>query len=860
MADREDEISAQLPGSWTAVWDENESDYYFWNTDTDEVTWDDPRKPKREPSVKLPAGWEEVVDDKSGDVFYWHPETDTTQWEIPTAADTPTKAAATAATPAGGKKKRGVIMAESYDAAGSDFKPPVYKKAPSAVATLKKAIAASGFIFASLGESEIEQVVAAFKPVSIKTGHEIIRQGDKGDNFYVVESGDFDIVVNGTKVATRGAGDYFGELALMYNAPRAASVVASTPANLFALDRQTFRHMVASSREDQVAAVLRGLRDVPLLKSLTDEQVERVAEAVQIIDFKAGDTIIRKGEAGSKAQTFYMVRSGSVICTDIGAGDKKLDDVTLGPGTYFGERALLMDEPRAANVTATEKTVCMTLNRRAFINLMGPLQEVLDNNLNLRVLSSVPMFGKLSHREKDKVVAAFKAFRLAKGKSLASAGAPLSGFYVVKSGVVVVSDSGSEVERIKAGGYFGQAALRASTRSPHDYAAAEADTEVFHIDKATFEATVGATMAEVEARAEADVAAANAKDDASSAAASGSGSSSSSSSSANGVPVPPMQDSIAFEDLEVLRTLGAGTFGRVKLVRHRPTGNAYALKMLQKAQIVAYGQQKNILNERNVMVQVSHPFVLKLFATFKDTNCLYMLLELVQGGELFSLLANQETGYLESASAKFYAACTISGLAALHSKNILYRDLKPENLLIDAEGYIKIVDMGFAKVVPDRTYTLCGTPEYLAPELVYGKGHNKGVDYWAVGVLIYEMLCGSSPFAHESNDQMAICRRIVKGRYSYPSWMRDRDAKDLVNKLLCQKVSSRLGCKRGGVQEIFDHKWFRGVSWQSLEAKRIAAPWTPPLKDAFDDTHFEAYEEEDDIEAYDGDDDWCADF
>lgn len=797
----------------------------------------------------------------AADIFYWHPESDTTQWEVPTEADTPLKHSGKAA-PAGGasKKKRGVIMAESYDVAEAGWKPPVFKKAVASVATIKKAISEAGFIFAGLGATEIEQVVNAFKPTPVAVGEEIIKQGDKGDAFYIVEKGDFDIIVNGTKVATRGAGDYFGELALMYNAPRAASVVASVASTVFALDRMTFRHMVASSREDQLAAILKGLREVPLLAKLTDEQIDRVADAVQIIDFKPHDVIIRKGEAGDKASTFYMVKSGDVVCTDIGSGDKKLDDVKLGAGAYFGERALLKDEPRAANVSAVTKTVCMTLNRRAFNNLLGPLQEVLDNNLNLRVLSSIPMFGRLSHKEKDAVVSSFRAVRLASGKAVAAKGAPLSGFFVVKSGSVRVASSGANVETISPGGYFGKDALRTSTSSPYDYTAAEDGTELFTIDKPTFEKVVGATMVTVEARTAAEVEAANAADagpsGAEAAAASGAGG-----SSASGVPIPAYQSSLALRDLDIIRTLGAGTFGRVKLVRHRPTNGAYALKVLQKAQIVAYGQQKNVMNERNVMCMVNHPFVLKLCATYKDRNCLFMLLELVQGGELFSLLANQETGYLPADEARFYAACVVAGLEALHNKSILYRDLKPENMLIDAQGYIKIVDMGFAKVVADRTYTLCGTPEYLAPELVYGKGHNKGVDYWAVGVLIYEMLCGSSPFADESNDQMKICKKIVKGRYTYPGWMRDRDAKDVVNKLLTQKVTSRLGCKRGGVADVKGHRWFRGVDWDALEAKRIAAPWVPPLKDPFDASHFDPYDEDDEVEPYvDDGSAWEADF
>lgn len=143
----------------------------------------------------------------------------------------------------------------------------------------------------------------------------------------------------------------------------------------------------------------------------------------------------------------------------------------------------------------------------------------------------------------------------------------------------------------------------------------------------------------------------------------------------------------------------------------------------------------------------SHPFILKLYQTFKDQSKLYMLLEFVQGGELFSVLHTPQNDGVPDAQAKFYAAGVLLGLAYLHGKDIAYRDLKPENCLIDKHGYPKVVDFGFAKVIQGKTFTLCGTPEYLAPELVLGRGHNRAVDYWAYGILLYEMEAGYSPFS-----------------------------------------------------------------------------------------------------------------
>lgn len=152
-----------------------------------------------------------------------------------------------------------------------------------------------------------------------------------------------------------------------------------------------------------------------------------------------------------------------------------------------------------------------------------------------------------------------------------------------------------------------------------------------------------------------------------------------------------VRNAIAFDDLEMRTTLGRGSFGRVKLVVHKTTGETYALKILQKSEVVAFGQENNIMNEKRVLQSVNHPFILKLYSTYKDGDRLYMLLELVQGGELYTRLQSDETqGRVPVKDARFYAACSVDALGYLHSKSIVYRDLKPENLLIDGDGYIKV--------------------------------------------------------------------------------------------------------------------------------------------------------------------------
>lgn len=160
----------------------------------------------------------------------------------------------------------------------------------------------------------------------------------------------------------------------------------------------------------------------------------------------------------------------------------------------------------------------------------------------------------------------------------------------------------------------------------------------------------------------------------------------------------------------------------------------------------------------------------------------------------------------------------------MHSLNIIYRDLKPENILIDGEGYLKLTDFGFAKYCESRTYTLCGTPEYLAPEVLLNKGHGKPVDWWTLGILTYEMLAGIDPF--NDDDPMAIYQKILKGKIKFPKDF-EKDAKSLVKHLLVADVTKRYGCLKNGANDVKNHRWFKAIDWYKISQRKVPAPFLP---------------------------------
>ncbi|KAK3990594.1 camp-dependent protein kinase type 2 [Cladorrhinum sp. PSN332] len=297
----------------------------------------------------------------------------------------------------------------------------------------------------------------------------------------------------------------------------------------------------------------------------------------------------------------------------------------------------------------------------------------------------------------------------------------------------------------------------------------------------------------------------------------------------------------SLNDFEMQRTLGTGSFGRVHLVQSKHNQRFYAVKVLKKAQVVKMKQVEHTNDERRMLAEVKHPFLITLWGTFQDARNLYMVMDFVEGGELFSLL--RKSGRFPNPVAKFYAAEVTLALEYLHSRNIIYRDLKPENLLLDRHGHVKITDFGFAKRVPDKTWTLCGTPDYLAPEVVSNKGYNKSVDWWSLGILIYEMLCGYTPF-WDGGSALKIYENILRGRVKYPAYIH-ADAQNLLERLITADLSKRLGNLYEGSKDVRNHPWFAEVTWDRLARKDIDAPYTPPVKaGAGDASQFDKYPEE----------------
>uniref|UniRef100_A0A3B5MZH7 Protein kinase X-linked n=1 Tax=Xiphophorus couchianus TaxID=32473 RepID=A0A3B5MZH7_9TELE len=280
--------------------------------------------------------------------------------------------------------------------------------------------------------------------------------------------------------------------------------------------------------------------------------------------------------------------------------------------------------------------------------------------------------------------------------------------------------------------------------------------------------------------------------------------------------------SLQCSNLLSLSTVGTGTFGRVFLVKDKKSKAFFALKQMKISDVIRLKQEQHVHNEKEVLTEISHPFLIRLFWTHHDDRFLYMLMDYVPGGELFSYLRSR--GRFSNATGLFYTSEIVCAIEYLHSKEIVYRDLKPENILLDSEGHIRLTDFGFAKKLSDRTWTLCGTPEYLAPEVIQSKGHGRAVDWWALGILVFEMLAGYPPFFDDN--PFGIYQKILSGKLEFPRHL-DFYVKDLIKKFLVIDRARRLGNMKNGADDVKKHRWFKTVDWEAVPLRKLKVGLLP---------------------------------
>jgi cGMP-dependent protein kinase 1 len=759
------------------------------------------------------------------------------------------------------------------------------------------------FIFSSLTQTQIDSVVESINLYEIEAEKIIFEQNSKGSFFFIISSGRVEVIINSNRISVLKSGDSFGELALLHDTPRTATIKTLVNSTFWCIDRNTFRRTLEQLNASNYSENRTFIDSIPVFEVLSDAQKDLLVSSLSLHKYSNGSKIISEGDSGD---LLFIIKEGNVVCTQQGKEIRKMTK-----GDYFGEQALFYGSPRTATVIATDEVACLALGREDLsaclgANLMliiykntmrisfaknsymnklvqsqleklinemeiqsympnetiieaGTLKsqeiyvivkgtvterngkqyklldilgekEVINNsnetyeadiiateevdiarisssgffnsiggdyshvtsiNEKINSLKRVQLFKGLNNDQLFQLVKAMKTQEFSDGQPIVEQNSQGDSFYLIKSGKVEILKDGQSLRTITKNDYFGERSLLFDERRSAT-AIAKKKVSCLVMSKSDFINILNEKMRELLMDR-----------------------------------IRLQENNIALSDLIIVKTLGSGMFGNVFLVIHKSNQNLYALKTVDRRKINAYQIEENIALERKILLELDHVLIMKLVRTYKDDKRLYFLMEYIRGMDLFDVIRKLQL--LKECDARFYISCIFNIIEHLHERDIIFRDLKPENMVVDAIGYPRLIDFGTARFLKSRTYTIVGTPHYMAPEIVTGDGYGLAVDYWTVGVMLYEFMFGYVPFGEDETDPYVIYEKIHERKLVFPQWVDNKNKiKEFISQLLSKNPANRLG---GGFDKLKTHPWFIGLNWDKITSKELKAPYIPVLTD-----------------------------
>ena len=628
------------------------------------------------------------------------------------------------------------------------------------------------------------------------------------NNIFLIANGEVDSIYKHEIAKCLRKGDIIGHRELILNDNYSRNIYLSTKSNECELYSISYNRLISFLKEGFFVHDLTFFvfclcwKKSQFLSDIDINTLYKIFPNYKLESFGPNDLIFKKGEILSEQNIIVLEGNISVKNQDnyVAVRNEILYEKEL---VYGSNTVLVVNDlvafPEALLLTCPRQKIRSTLNGKS-------LSEIVNANTKKKAAQSI-VIDLLKHvncfnSSKIKVNELEKYLNLEKYESkvpiITQGSKDLSKIYMIKSGYVDIYINNEYIRTLSMNSPFGFKAILSGSKVRTASAMANSQVEVYGIDYKAFDKIVLKENPSIITFLKNKI---NLED-----------------------------ETVELEDLDSIRLLGKGSFGFVCLVRSKKTKALYAIKSVPLKKIMEFDLYEGISNERNALRMLDHNFILKQVKTLKNSKNIFFLNEYIKGKTLNKII--KEIGMLNKSQAQFYAASILLAIEYMHSNNLIHRDIKPENIMVSETGYIKMIDFGTVKETntsDGTTHTSIGTPHYMAPEVIRGDSYNRRVDYWSIGVCIYEFICGKTPFAPDSKDPVEIYKSVQNDKITFPNFVKDKDFIQLINSMLEKDINKR---KFG--PEIKDMNWFNDYDYKSLSEMNTQVPTKPMMSDIED--------------------------
>ena len=618
-----------------------------------------------------------------------------------------------------------------------------------------------------------------------KQGQYIFKEGEIGSCMYIIKEGEVECIKGDKVVRVLKQGDNFGQKALLEDAKRSLDVRAKTDTKIYSISSSFFETQFGENYREQLyfSFISTAFINSKNFNKLNTKMISKTFQFFSFRSLKYDELVYPKNQ--KVCEKLCVVLEGNIVDKTINKVEAKRYEILFEKELVNGSKDAIKHD-----LIAEPDCVLAEIDFDKFKETIGgDLKTAQTKSIQLNSFGNISLFRILSDEKIEFLQNNLKIEKFHNGKKIINQGDVGDKLYIIKSGRVDFFVNSRYIRSSGEGEDFGAKSLILSSDKRTATAIANGEVQCYTLTAKIFKSILEPNLYEYFTNKFA------------------------------------LEDNtIELKDLDNIKELGSGNFGSVNLVRNKKNKQFYAIKALDLEQIKKENLEQCVELEKNVLLKTDHPFIMKMVKYLKNEQYIFFINEYIKGKELWDVI--RDIGLLNKEQTQFYIASMLLAINHLHKKKIIYRDIKPENVMVNVKGYIKIIDFGTVKEIEDRTSTVIGTSHYMAPEITKGEGYSFEVDIWSIAICMYEFFCGKLPFGEEFEDPMDIYRAVCKEELSFPNFVHDEKYMALLNKMLKKNPANRLW----KFEQIKADPYFSDFDWSKLISLSYPPPYMIQMK------------------------------